>query len=191
MQLSAAGGGGVRLSFGGRNAPVLGFLPESSVQHSDDILGRGGSGIVRCGTYRPPGGPPVLVAVKTLADGASEREKKDFVREFQIAFAASQRCAGACYIYGCVHRGTALCLVMTRYALSLADVLEERRGADWSGFAVQEALPISLEIATALAQLHAEGIVVRDLKPATRMSSKAAISCRLLPSPAASAAEIR
>ena len=163
MEAAARPGGAVELRFG--SSASFGFLPESSVTHTDELLGRGCSGIVRRGTLQPPGGgPPVPVAIKELAPGASEREQKGFVREFQVAFAASQRCAGACKIYGCVHRASALYLVMQCYPHSLADVLEERRDGG-APLSAEEALPIALQIAAALAQLHAAGIVVRDLKP--------------------------
>ena len=180
---SPAGGGALRLSFGGGGggggddnhvAPPVAvvthadtsvpLLEEVSVQCSDEILGRGASGVVRCGTMQPPsGGPPVPVAVKELAPGASAPEQESFMREFRIAFTASQHCRNACYIHGCVHRGNALCLVMKRYTRSLADILEERRGA--TPLNVTEALPIALEMAMALEQLHKAEIVVRDLKP--------------------------
>ena len=97
----------------------------------------------------------MAVAIKELAPGASEREQAGFVREFQLAFAASQRCAGACRIYGCVHRDSALCLVMQLYPRSLSDVLEERREGGGAALGVEEALPIALQIAAGLAQLHA------------------------------------
>ena len=66
-------------------------------------------------------------------------------------------------MYGCVHRGKALCLVMKCYPRSLADLLEERQST--APLRPGEVLPIALQVANALAQLHAADIVVRDLKP--------------------------
>ena len=78
---------------------------------------------------RPAGaGEPVEVAIKELGAGASAREEQAFVKEFRLSFEASQRCPGACRMYGCVHRADgAFCLVMKRYQGSLAHMLEERR----------------------------------------------------------------
>ena len=108
---------------------MLGFLPDASVSHTEQLLGRGASGIVRLGTWQPAGaGEPVEVAIKELGAGASAREEQAFVKEFRLSFEASQRCPGACRMYGCVHRADgAFCLVMKRYQGSLAHMLEERR----------------------------------------------------------------
>ena len=156
--LQGDGSAGVAISF----SEPLGFLPEASVQHLDEFLGRGGSGIVKKGILQLHG-LPQPVAIKELAPGASVREQEDFIREFRVAYAASQRCSGACRMYGCVHRGHALCLVMEQYSHSLADMLDDRR--DGTPLSVPEALTIAHQIATSLQQLHAAGIVVRDLKP--------------------------
>ena len=112
MEAAARPGGAVELRFG--SSASFGFLPESSVTHTDELLGRGCSGIVRRGTLQPPGGgPPVPVAIKELAPGASEREEKGVVREFQVAFAASQRCAGR---HRAPARSTAACTERRRCA---------------------------------------------------------------------------
>ena len=105
-----------------------GFLPESAVEHTDELVGRGASGLVRKGTMQPKGGGARLpVAIKELAPGSTEREEVAFMREFELGFAASQHCPGACRLYGCVHRGDALCLVMKYYPSSLMAQLEARR----------------------------------------------------------------
>ena len=111
-------------------AAALGFLPESSVRHSTseaDFVGQGGAGIVRKGWLTLADGTTIEVAIKELAPGATPREVHKFGKEFQIAYRASQRCAGACKIYGCVHRGQALCLVMQLYTMSLYELLDARR----------------------------------------------------------------
>ena len=44
-----------------------GFLPASAVEHTDELVGRGASGVDRKGTIQPKGGGPRLpVAIKEL-----------------------------------------------------------------------------------------------------------------------------
>ena len=149
---------------------MLGFLPPESVEFTDVCVGRGGSGIVTKGWLTLPDGDRVEVAVKALAPGATEREIRQFQKEFKISWNASKRCPGACVIYGCCHRGTDLCLVMKMYtAGSLHEMLDGRR--DRRDESRREPLPLdqvvaaTMQLAQALAQLHAESVVCNDLKP--------------------------
>ena len=64
-----------------------GFLPESAVEHTDELVGRGASGLVRKGTVQPKGGGARLpVAIKELVPGSTEREEVAFMREFELGF---------------------------------------------------------------------------------------------------------
>jgi serine/threonine protein kinase len=152
----------------GSEARGLGFLPEHAVEFSDKIIGRGGQGIVTEGRYTAPDGTTRAVAIKKLADGATDREEAQFLKEFETHKRASRNCDKACTLYGCVYRGAALCLVMERYERSLYQFLDERRDPsvpdDPKVPAVQAAL-MANEIAHGLSQLHKQSIVCADLKP--------------------------
>ena len=96
----------------GARSGVLGFLAPERVEFTDVHVGRGGSGIVTRGWLKVDAERRIAVAIKALAPGATDREIRQFQKEFTISWNASQRCPGACVIYGCCHRGTDLCLVM-------------------------------------------------------------------------------
>ena len=149
---------------------LLGFLPPEAVEFTDVQVGRGGSGIVTRGWLRRDDRTRTEVAIKALAPGATKREIKQFQKEFAISFRASQRCRGACVMYGCCHRGTDLCLVMKLYTGgSLHEMLDGRR--DRRDESRREPLPLpqvvatAMQLAEALSQLHSEKVVCGDLKP--------------------------
>ena len=151
-------------------APAAGFLAPETVEHTAEHLGRGGSGIVHKGWLMLPDSTRSEVAIKMLAPGATEREVQQFQKEYIVHWNASQRCPGACVMHGCVHRGTDLCLVMKLYrGGSLHEKLDARR--DPRDDTRREPLPLrdavghAMQLAEALAQLHAERIVCSDLKP--------------------------
>ena len=134
---------------------LLGFLPPESVEHSDVHVGRGASGIVHKGWLTLPDGARTEVAIKSLAPGASEREIRQFQREFVVSWTASQRCPGACVMHGCVHRETDLCLVMKLYkGGSLHEALDERRDprddSRRQPVPLDEAVAKAVQLATAL-----------------------------------------
>ena len=145
-------------------------LRDADVTHSGEIVGRGGSGVVRKGTLRLPDGTVVAVAIKMLHAGATESEERSFRKELRVGQRASERCPRACQIYGCVRHEGALCLVMKLYRRSLHVVLDERRSPDGSNYVrplrPEEVSALCTQILEGLGQLHAEGIVVQDLKPA-------------------------
>eukprot|EP01046_Picozoa_sp_COSAG06_P043204 COSAG06_NODE_5625_length_3352_cov_3.523209_2_plen_539_part_00 len=156
---------------GGAKAPPKkqeGALRDEDVTHGR-IIGRGSSGVVREGTLRQDDGTVKACAIKTLHDGATEKDVGRFVKEFMVAFRASERCPRACRIFGSVRHEGALCLVMQLYPTSLHEFLEARRSPDGVNYIKplthEEAVALADQILEGLAQLHAEGIVVRDLKP--------------------------
>ena len=61
-------------------------LRDADVTHSGEIVGRGGSGVVRKGTLRLPDGTVVAVAIKMLHAGATESEERSFRRLTLHAF---------------------------------------------------------------------------------------------------------
>jgi serine/threonine protein kinase len=145
-------------------------LCDADVAHTSEIVGRGGSGVVRRGTIQLGGGAaPLAVAIKTLHAGATESDQRKFVKEIGASLRASERCPRACRMYGCVRHEGALCLVMKLYSRSLHDLLDARRSPDGSNLVqplgYEEVVALAMQILEGLAQLHAEGIVVQDLKP--------------------------
>eukprot|EP01043_Picozoa_sp_COSAG02_P058428 COSAG02_NODE_7270_length_3089_cov_2.598662_2_plen_577_part_01 len=135
-----------------------------------DIIGRGGSGVVRKGTLRLADGAVVPVAIKTLGMGATQKDMVRFEKEFRVSLQASGSCSRVCHIYGSLwHEGT-LCLVMKLYRCSLHAYLDERRSPDGSTMvkplAYDVVVAFAAQILEGLAQLHTLGIVVQDLKPA-------------------------
>ena len=132
------------------------------------IIGRGGSGVVREGTLRRAGGV-APVAIKMLGAGATEKDVARFEKELRVSLRASERCPRACHIYGSVFHEGALCLVMKLYTRSLHAYLDDRRspdGTNWiTPLAHEEVVALATQILEGLVQLHAQGIVVQDLKP--------------------------
>lgn len=144
--------------------------PEDVTHSVTDIVGRGGSGIVYRGQLRLLDGRTEIVAIKRLHTGATQHEERRFVKEFAVSLRASQRCSCACKMYGCVEHDGALCLVMKLYPRSLHVFLDARRSPDGQNYVKPlsnvEVVGFTQQILQGLTQLHAEGIVVQDLKPA-------------------------
>ena len=158
-------------------------LPMGSVElKTTEIIGRGASGIVCRATLKLESGGSEEVAAKILAPGASAREHEKFQKEFEISVHAAQRCAGACRIYGCVRHENALCIVMKLYKHDFVHLLDTYRcpsaSVDQTGTAtlvrgtskrlaldLPEAIEYGMQIARALAELHAAKVIVQDLKP--------------------------
>ena len=150
--------------------PEEGALQPADVMHDmSAIIGRGGGGIVHRGTLRLPDGSRLVVAIKRLQAGATESDERRFMREFRVALRASQRCPRACRLYGCVLHDQSMCLVMQLYPQSLHVFLDKRKSPDGSIYVSplshEEVVSFTVQILEGLAQLHAEGIVVQDLKP--------------------------
>jgi len=151
------------------NDESLGFLPRTAVEITSHVVGRGSHGIVYKGRLQMRDGIQD-VAIKQLAPGATEREARQFVKEFKIALTASQKCMGACTMYGCVlNKQGALCLVMKLYKGSLNEYLDAQRDPrdDSRRLALShvQVAAFGSQMATILAGLHANKIVVQDLKP--------------------------
>src|SRR4051812_49113758 len=99
------------------------------------------------------------VALKTLSSLATDQTARQrFWREARAA--ASVNHPNVCQIYEIgEHAGDLFIAMELLEGESLSDRL--RRGA----LAVSEAVPITLQVLSALSSLHARGIVHRDLKP--------------------------
>jgi serine/threonine-protein kinase len=138
-----------------------------------DRLGAGGMGEV----YRARDtslGRDVAIKVLPEAFAADAERLARFEREARLL--ASLNHPNIAAIYGLERSGAATCLVMelaageTLAARIARTAGSETRGAglraEGSGLAIDEALPLALQIAAALEAAHEKGIVHRDLKPA-------------------------
>jgi serine/threonine-protein kinase len=118
-------------------------------------LGRGGMGVVFAAHDERL---DRIVAVKQMASLGDDTARKRFWREARIA--ASVNHPNICQIYDIGEDGGELFIAME---LLEGTVLSERlRGGPLS---LAEAMPIALEILSALTALHNRGIIHRDLKP--------------------------
>ena len=148
---------------------INGELRDQDVTCTDQEVGRGGSGIVHRGELRLPDGSIITAAIKKLHDGATAKEVRAFMKEFTVSVRAAERCPRACRIYGLVRHEGELRLVMKLYRRSLHSFLDLRRSPDGTTcvkpLCHEEVVWFAIQILEGLAQLHAEGIVVQDLKP--------------------------
>jgi serine/threonine protein kinase len=148
--------------------PNTAALRDEDVEHGQ-IIGRGGFGVVREGTLRLSDGKVMPVAIKMLAAGATEKDLARFEMELRVSHRASERCLRACHIYGSLQHEGELCLVMKLYTRSLHAYLDERRspdGTNWiNPLAHEEVVATAKQILEGLVQLHAQKIVIQDLKP--------------------------
>ena len=111
-------------------AALLAPLRDEDVTHTQEIVGRGGSSVVRKGLLRLPDHSQVEVAIKHLDGCPTEKEKRHFVKEYHISMRVAERCPNACRMYGYVSHEGALCLVMKLYERSLHQLLDARKSPD-------------------------------------------------------------
>ncbi|KAL1521424.1 hypothetical protein AB1Y20_021088 [Prymnesium parvum] len=125
------------------------------------VLGRGAWGVVRAGTLTRAG-RPLPVAVKQLLDLSAHEERAQLRKEIRVLALASHRCTHVCQLLGTSVKDGRLCVVMPRYACSLAEELLRRPGRT---LPEARGVALGLQMCRALVQLHAVPIVVQDLKP--------------------------
>ena len=144
--------------------PLGAQLSDGSTVELGEVIGRGGQGVVKAATITHADGKKSKAAVKLLAQGASERDQQKIGKEITIAMRAAEKCRGVCESYGQVMLEGCVGLVMKRYSCSLEQLLNENEPRVPLPFA--HALGFGLQVAQALADLHAENVTVQDLKPA-------------------------
>ena len=133
--------------------------PDSLTILPDERLGNGSFGHVVAGLFTMHGRPRP-VAVKTLPAMSRAEQRSQFARELKAHDAAQRSADRVCRLLGVCDKGGHTCLVMKRYARSLADWL------------AAGALPppvvrrVGAALCRTLAQLHGAGVVVQDIKPA-------------------------
>ncbi|KAK9834725.1 hypothetical protein WJX74_008670 [Apatococcus lobatus] len=112
-------------------------------------------GILRSGNLELP------VAIKPFPL-SSEAELKMMRREIQILENAARQCAHTCRMYGTCAKKEGFCIVMKLYEGTLAHALQRLPGRRMG---VGRALPLMIDIAHGVAELHSTKIVMCDLKP--------------------------
>jgi Tol biopolymer transport system component/predicted Ser/Thr protein kinase len=127
-------------------------------------IGAGGMGVVYKARDTELGR---TVAIKALpADRLSDPDRKQrFIREAKAASALNH--PNIVTIHTITHEGGAECIVMEYVeGRTLAETIPK------GGLPLEEALPIAIEIADAMAAAHGAGIVHRDLKPSNIMRTE-------------------
>jgi serine/threonine protein kinase len=103
-------------------------------------------------------GRKMQVAVKRLPGVTAAVTRERFDAELKAHQTAQQAADGVCRLIGtCVKNGT-MCIVMKRYVGNL-------RGLITAGIEVGEVRRIAHSLCCTLEQLHAAGVVVKDIKP--------------------------
>ena len=131
-----------------------------------DRIGSGGFGTVYGGQARMLGGT-FGVAVKVPSERLDPTAKDAFVRESRNSLEIAMSCGrGVCKVYAlCESAEFGLCLVMKRYHRSLRDEIYPRAGGA-APLTAQRAQRVATDVCRGMAQLHARGVLLRDLKPA-------------------------
>jgi hypothetical protein len=125
-----------------------------------EVIGRGGQATVFRGALTEHGHTKT-VAVKKLAGGSTQAEIKKFQTELMTLTRAAQRCEHVCRVMGATEHEGQLCIIMKEYVESM-DTLLVRDGP----LPIKRALEYGMQIIRGLVSLHAEQILVLDLKPA-------------------------
>lgn len=155
-----AGGGGVeKASKAGPSG--LWNIPEERLELGE-LIDKGSFGEVRRGVLVGDDGEKIPVAVKLLLVQTQAEERDMFEKELQVLHRAAMRCQHACRLYGTCVKGGKLALVMKLYAQSLDRLMRKQ---PQRRFAPPDAVRYSLEMARAIAELHACAIIIQDLKP--------------------------
>mmetsp|Transcript_29049 Transcript_29049/g.67953 ORF Transcript_29049/g.67953 Transcript_29049/m.67953 type:complete len:673 (+) Transcript_29049:3-2021(+) len=118
--------------------------------------------MVRRGVLQLGGGKKMAVAVKTLPDTAPAAERKTFDGELKVLSLATIRCQGVCRLLGTTVQDGQMHLVMKLYAGSLFKQLIKAPGRR---FEVRQTLDILQQVCRGVAELHAQQVVIGDLKP--------------------------
>jgi len=116
-------------------------------------------------TYvEPETGIAHQTAVKKFKASPSNEELHEIHKELAVTFMASSRCHNVCKVFGWCHDEAdgALCVVMKRYEENLSSKMMRMPEGRLPLSTVQK---YSRQVCTAVAELHAQNIVVADIKP--------------------------
>ena len=126
------------------------------------LTNEGGLGEVWVGELHE-GGMTHKVAIKKYPSAFAEQEIEMFRRETSVLFMAATRCHNVCKVYGTSIKDSKMCIVMKLYRESMNGLM--RRYPEGK-LPVHEVKRYGSEICKAVAELHAQGIISQDLKPA-------------------------
>ena len=134
-----------------------------SQEHVGDyvLLGKiGGGGMAECYRGRAPGGEIVFVKRARVGSGDDDalQRESDIYGRLQYS-----ECAHVLAVHD-VHRGDGYVSLVTEFGDG-GDLKQYVEKAGKSGLPLRQAIPIAIEVAKGLAELHTAGIVHRDLKP--------------------------
>lgn len=106
------------------------------------------------------------VAVKVLSEDSLDNET--FARlirtEAEVFQRVSVRCHHVCRFYGLSIKHRKLCLIMKHYRRSLSQMMREQGGR--KALSLADVKKYGTQICKGLAELHEQGIILQDLKPA-------------------------
>ena len=125
-----------------------------------EVLGEGSFGRVVAGTLNIGGGRVVRVPIKSMSDMDQAGERDSVLRELKAHIHALRHCDGICKLYGTYERDHRLRLVMKRYEGGSLDKKIQDGPLD-----ADKICRYAHALWTTLRQLHACGLVVRDIKP--------------------------
>jgi serine/threonine protein kinase len=127
---------------------------------TEEVLGQGSFGRVVAGTLNIGGGRVIRVAVKSMPDMTAAGEREAFQRELKAHIHAVRHCDGICKLCGTYELGNRLSLVMKMYEGGSLDkkIRDGTLDAD-------KICRYAHVLCSALRQLHACGLLVRDIKP--------------------------
>lgn len=126
-------------------------------------LDEGACGQIWVGELRD-GADVETVAVKALSEDVLDNEAlAQLIRtEAEVFQRVSVRCHHVCRFYGVSIKCGKLCLIMKYYRRSLWQMMRERG----SGLPLADVKKYGTQICKGLAELHEQGIILQDLKPA-------------------------
>eukprot|EP00891_Asterochloris_glomerata_P007730 jgi/Astpho2/7730/Aster-07572 len=102
------------------------------------------------------------VAVKWLPDiGSGPDVMQRFLQEINLLCHATLRCQRVCKVHGTCIKEERICIVMQLYKGSVAQLMAQQQGVP---LPLEVALRWGIDAATALAELHREGVLVLDVK---------------------------
>jgi len=103
-----------------------------------------------------------MIALPQSGDGVEGPALSTLKKEMAVIVKASHKCHFVCRYYGVSVKDNHFCLVMTKYAGSLAEHIAKQPGGK---LGLPAALRITHDIVKGLSELHSEGIAVLDVKP--------------------------
>lgn len=124
----------------------------------EQLIGEGSFGKVVVGTLATDHGKPIEVAVKILTDVTQAEANEFFDKELRAHATAQQGSDGVCRLLGTCEKDGELCLIMRRYKRTLFERIAE-------GIEKEDIRRIGHSLFRTLAEVHAAGVVVQDIKP--------------------------